>query len=380
VPRYSSRLSFDQIVNAITDRLAAHRAAGRSCVALTESNPTRVGLAADPAELRAALAVDAELYTPDARGLPEARAAIAAHEGLDPDSLLLTASTSEAYALLFKTFCDPGDAVLAPSPSYPLFEHLAGLEGVHLVPYPLLRADGWRIDRSGLDEALADEPHARLIIHVSPGNPTGVYLRRDELAELAARGLPVAVDEVFSAYHFADAPPADAVTCAAREATDGLVFSLGGLSKSAGLPQLKLGWLAAAGRHAREALLRLELVADAYLSVGTPVQRAAPRLLALGASTRAAIRARTRANLAALREALVARPDVSLLPAEAGWSATLRFPATESDEALALAALDRGVLVHPGYFFDFAGGPFLVVSLLPEPEIFRAGIAALLAG
>lgn len=357
---------------------------GAALLDLTESNPTRVGLPYPADALLQALAPpELARYEPAPRGLPSARAAVAARHGCAPDDVLLTASTSEAYSYLFKALCDPGDAVLAPQPSYPLFDYLAALEGVELVTYPLRYDGAWHIDLPALEQALAAAPRARAILVVSPNNPTGSYLTRDELARLAAlaaaRGLVLVADEVFAEYPADDAAAPARVTCLAAE-TPVLGFSLGGLSKSAGLPQLKLGWIVAGGPAADRAaaLERLELVADSYLSVATPVMLAAPRLLELGDRVRAAILARVRANRAWLHERLPRGGAVEPLPAEGGWTATLRFPATRTDEELALAALrDHDVVAHPGYFFDYPRGTYLIVSLLPEPDRFRAGIDTL---
>ena len=379
-PRFSSRLSWNTPENRLSLRIAERRAAGQSFVDLTESNPTRVGLGVDAAALRAVLApAGVEGYAPEPRGLHAARAALAAHEGGEPDDYLLTSSTSEAYALLFKLLCDPGDGALAPRPSYPLFDHLAGLEGVSLAPYPLVRDDDWHIDTHELERVL--EARTRALLVVNPMNPTGSFLDAATHATLDAlcadRGLALVSDQVFAGYPADDAPAPTRVTCAAAAARRALTFSLGGLSKSAGLPQLTLGGIRAGGpRDLREqAWRRLELVADAYLSVATPVQLALPALLGLGDAARAQILARVRKNRATLAGRVGGA--VTLLPAQAGWYALLRYPAVVSDEDLALAALDRGVLVHPGYFFDLEG-TFLVVSLLPASDDFARGLDALL--
>jgi hypothetical protein len=352
---------------------------------LTTSNPTAVGLAADEAELALALAAPgASRYTPDPRGLPEARSAVCAAEvGLDLDRLVLTASTSEAYGLLFKLLADPGDTVLVPRPSYPLFEHLAALEGVHVETYPLVREDAWRIDLAAFAARLAKAPYPRAVVLVNPGNPTGQYLGRAEAARLvelaAAHDVALISDEVFERYRLGDAPDSERVTRLAAWATASgapvVAFSLGGLSKALGLPQVKLGWIAVGGADAlaAECVARLELVNDAVLSLATPVQLALPALYQLGAGVRARILARVRQNRAALSAALAARPELTLLAAEAGWSAIVRYPqlGDRDDEALALTLLEEhGVLVHPGHFFDLDGGTFVVVSLLgPTPVL-----------
>lgn len=385
-PVFSSRLAWDAPPNALAVAAARARAAGRVLLDLTGSNPTAVGLAAPGDALAAALGDPrAARYEPQPFGLASARAAVAADyarrgAAVDPARIVLTASTSESYGLLLELLCDPGGRVAVPEPSYPLFEHLAGLAGVRPAPYRL-RFDGeWHVDFATVEAALDG---AGAAIAVSPNNPTGSFVRRKELVGLAercaARGAALVVDEVFADY--ALAPPAGGVRVAAAEALPALVFSLGGLSKSCGLPQLKLGWIAVSGPDAlaAAALARLELVCDARLSVGTPVQLALPRLFALGAGVRARIAARVAASLRAI-EAAVRGSAVSLLPVEAGWSAILRLPAVHSDEAWALALLERdGVLVQPGYLFDLELPACAVVSLLSPPEVLAEGLARIVA-
>jgi alanine-synthesizing transaminase len=405
-PRFSSRLAWERPENALAVLERARRAGGAPLFDLTESNPTRVGLPDLAAALREAFAAAAAgPYEPTPLGLPAARAAIAAELSANDattnaEQLVLTASSSESYAMLFKVLCDPGDAVLVPEPSYPLFEYLARLEGVEPVPYRLAFDGAWHLDFASLDEALArvgraatggPSSRARALVVVNPNNPTGSYIKRDELAPLAARceahGLAVISDEVFAPYPASTDPAvvaarAPALAAAPALTERALTFALGGLSKACGLPQLKLGWISVAGPPglAKEALERLELVADTYLSVGAPVQRAAPRLLALGADARRAIAARVAANRAALVRALPAGSPCTLLPTEGGWSAILRVPAARTDEEWALALLaDDGVVVHPGYFFDLRGGMFLVASLLPREEVFAEGARRLIA-
>ncbi len=359
--------------------MAARRAAGATLVDLTLSNPTRAGIPYAPNVASALARSDAVLrYDPEPFGLATARAAVSAlwrERGLDvpPERIALTASTSEAYAFAFKLLCDPGDQVLVPAPSYPLLEHLGALESVELVSYRLGYDGAWFIDVNEVRARVTER--TRAVVVVSPNNPTGTYLKRDELARLSALGLPLVSDEVFGDYAFGDdARRARSVL----EAESGLVLALDGLSKAAALPQMKLGWLTLGGAPGlvAEALARLEIALDAFLSPGTPVQRALPELLATRGVAAEAVRARTRANLAAVNAACRDSP-VSLLPVEGGWYAVLRFPATASDEEWALRALEVGVLVQPGYFFDFADEPHLVVSLLtPEPAL-AAGLRAL---
>jgi alanine-synthesizing transaminase len=353
------RLDFTQRENAISRALAAR---GEPYIDLTASNPTVAQLPIGPALLPAA-----PLYDPQPRGLFEAREAAASVHGVSPDRVLLCASTSEAYSWIFKLLCDPGDEVLVPQPCYPLFELLTALEGVRAVPYPL-RWDGeWHLDASLLQVS----KRTRAVLIVNPGNPTGAYLKRAEYEALARLGLPIVSDEVFSEFPWAPDPRRVATVATLEEAP---AFALSGLSKSCGLPQLKLGWIAASGPGWEKRLAGLELIADTYLSVSTPVQLAAPSLLANRRVFQEALRERLTANLQTLRAARSAGASWDVLPGEGGWSAILRVPSMPSEEEQVLRILDAGALVHPGYFFDFPGGAHLVLSLLPEPGDFARGV------
>ncbi len=367
------------------NRIAAARAAAAPPFDLTVSNPTACGIPY-PDGLLDTLADAAGLaYRPDPRGLEPARRAAAAEYrrfGVEvaPERLVLTASTSEAYAFLFKLLAEPGDAVLVPSPSYPLFEHLARVEGVEALPYHLNPELGWRPDL----DALAAAPTAvRAVVVVHPNNPTGSFVHPGDAAALerlaAARGWAVIADEVFLDYPLAGGDGSGRSFAGAEPA---LTFALGGLSKSVGLPQLKLAWIATGGPQllVEAALSRLEFIADTFLSVGTPVQLALPVLLREGTPVRAAILERCRANLAELQRAAAAAPEVSVLLPGGGWSAAVRVPAVVGEEELALELLEKdGVAVHPGYFFDFPSAGTLVLSLLPEPAAFSEGVRRLLA-
>ena len=354
---------------------------GRALIDLTESNPTRVLEAPD---LALAFAAAPTPYRPEPFGLPEARAALAAdlaHRGRGPsaDELLLTASTSEAYRYAFELLCDPGDRVLAPRPSYPLFEYLASLSGIELGSYALELETGFGIDLDSLAGAIDGRTRAVLVVH--PGNPTGAFLREEEWRALdalcAERGVAIVCDEVFLDYAFGSAGVGTLAGLDPRT----LTFVLSGLSKRCGLPQRKLGWMSVHGPAAavREAYARLELIADTFLSVGTPVQAALPELLRIGARLREALRARTRENRRALEAAIPREAPYAVLPSEGGWSALLRLPQRADEEAVAIALLGAGVVVQPGYFFDFPRGRFLALSLLPRPERFGEGIARLVA-
>ena len=376
---FSGRLNWTQRPNRLSALVAEKRQAGSEVLDLTESNPTRVGFAYPQAEILAAIADARALrYDPSARGLDTARQAVAGYyrgrgTEVQPDNILLTASTSEAYAYLFKLLANPGDEILAPRPSYPLFEFLAGLESVHIRQYPL-RYDGvWHVDFEALERAIT--PRTRGIVVVNPNNPTGSFLKRAELDRLdslaAERGLAILSDEVFRDYGFDE--EADRVSTLAGERR-ALTFSMSGLSKIAGLPQMKLGWIVAGGPASEQALDALELIADTYLSVAMPVQVALPRLLELSGGILEQLRRRTASNLARLRAA-VHGSAATLLRTEGGWYAVLQVPRTRSEEEWTLQLLDEhGVLVQPGFFFDFESEAFLVLSLLPEPATFAEGI------
>lgn len=383
---FSSRIPATLAPNRLASARERLEREGVPLIDLTESNPTRAALQY-PDTLLAPLASPAGLiYTPQPFGLPWAREAAAGEyrrHGIEVESsrVVLTASTSEAYSVLFKLLCDPGDEVLVPAPSYPLVDHLTRLDAVRMATYPLEYHGRWSIDVAALQRAATRR--TRAVIVVNPNNPTGSILTRGEVSRLAAfcatRGLALIGDEVFADYTLA--PPADAAdgVLSQREA---LTFSLGGLSKAIGLPQLKLAWIAAGGPAALvdEAFARLELVCDTYLSVATPVQTALPDLLVAGAAIRQQIAARVEANYAALRASATAHPACDVLPVEGGWYAVIQVPAIQSEETLALALLERDhVVVHPGFFFDFPGEAFVVISLLPPADDFARGVERVFA-
>jgi hypothetical protein len=380
---FSRRTAWSVVPNRIAAALEERHRLGKPVLDLTETNPTKVGLVMPEAEIRAALADTRFLqYEPTPFGDAAARAAVSAFHGaaIPSEHVVLTASTSEAYALLFKVLGDPGDRLLVPVPSYPLFEYLAGLENVETVPYPCLwEGDGWFVDFAALRAQLDDRTRALLV--VSPSNPTGAMLRRDEADQLLAlcrdRGLALICDEVFGDHVFTDAP-SRVRSLAGRE--EALVFVLGGLSKSCLLPQLKAAWIAASGPAdlLTAALARLEVVADTYLSVNTPIQLALPRLLALRDVIRPLVMARLTANRTTL-EWVLQGSAATALPLDGGWSAVVRVPREPGEEERVLRLLARhGLRVHPGFFFDFPTEAFLVVSLLgPEKEFIQgAGILA----
>jgi aspartate/methionine/tyrosine aminotransferase len=362
--------------------------AGARILDLTESNPTRAGFDYPSEEIIGELVqAPAMLYEPAPRGLPIAREAVAGYYAergfdVDPERIHLTASTSEAYSFLFKLLADQGESVLVPQPSYPLFEFLAALEGVELRPYELqyVHTSGWSIDFDSVEKAIA--PNTRAIILVSPNNPTGSFTRLAEVERLnaicARHDLALIADEVFGDYGFED----DRHRAESMVLNDSaLTFVMSGLSKILALPQMKLGWIVTNGpaRLREEAIERLDFIADTFLSVSAPVQHAAPAWLRLRRSMQAQILDRVRANLNWLRNVTEDSPLRSL-NVEGGWYATLEMPRQFTEEEWVMALLEKGdVLTHPGYFFDFPREAFLVLSLLPRPEIFREAVIRILA-
>jgi alanine-synthesizing transaminase len=376
---FSSRLPWDLQPNPLTAALEAKRAAGTPLFDLTESNPTAsAGLEYPRAILDSLADPEALRYQPAPRGLLSARQAVShyyAERGREvpPARILLTASTSEAYAYLFKLLTDPGDQILTPRPSYPLFEFLAAMESVEPRQYSLRYDGSWHLDFGSLERAIT--ARTRAIVVVNPNNPTGSFLKPDEIDRLdalaAAHGIAILSDEVFSDYAFGPTSPPP-------EYSRSLAFSMSGLSKLAGLPQMKLGWIVAQGPDHPAALDRLELIADTYLSVSTPVQLALPNLLASSAAVRTQIQQRTRENRAWLRTAL-AGSAAQVLTTEGGWSAVLQIPRIRTEEEWALHLLiHHDVLVQPGFFFDFEAEAFLVVSLLTPEPAFNEGIRRVL--
>lgn len=378
-PVFSQRTSPDRTPNTLSSLLSRLKAEGRQILDLTPSNPTHCGIPY-PENPLAALANERGLrYHPSALGDTAARTAIAEvwrEQGviLEPQQILLTSSTSEAYSFLFKLLANPGEEVLIPEPSYPLFEHLARLDAVVLKPYRLAYDGAWHIDLNSVCQAVTERTRALLVVH--PNNPTGNYLKLEEFKVLTALGLPIISDEVFSTYPLMVDPTR---VSSALTTDETVIFGLGGLSKLAGLPQLKAGWIGVQGppRLVEEAIDRLELIADTYLSVSTPVQLALPELLARRHVTETGIRERTRMNLERLQKAC-ADTAATVLRAEGGWYAVVRLPLLD-DYDWAVRLLDQeSVLVQPGWFYDFQEEGYVIVSLLTPPEVLSEGIQRIL--
>ncbi len=372
---FSSRLQWSLDPNPVSKLLTAKLAAGEKILDLTESNPSDAEFDFPEQQILEALGDPRSLrYTPVPAGLPSAREAVSAYYAgqVDPDRILLTTSTSEAYAYLFKLLTDPGENILIPRPSYPLFEFLAGMELVDTVPYSL--------DFEDLEDRV--NSGTRAIVVVNPNNPTGTFIKQQQLTRLVSfcrdHELAIISDEVFADYGFGEDPARVPSLSSVQEV---LTFCLSGLSKVAGLPQLKLGWIAVSGppEMRRAAIERLELVADTYLSVSTPVQWAAPKLLKLSRGIRVQIAGRTAANLGELRSALGDRSPFRLMEPEGGWCAVLEVPRIRTEEEWLLELLEKdNVLVQPGFFYDFEREAFLVLSLLTPPSVFLPGIERLL--
>jgi len=364
----------------------AHRlrlASGKPIADLTASNPTRCGFHFDPALLSALVNPQALDYDPQPRGLPSAREAVCGYYAdhgvsLTPEQIILTTSTSEAYSFLFRLLADAGSEILVAQPGYPLFDFLAMLDDVRLKATALVYDHGWQIDAEGIRRAIT--PRTRAIVLVHPNNPTGHFTKPWEAEELARLcrefDLALIVDEVFLDYSFAKSVSGPAKSFAAG--LEGVpVFVVSGLSKIAGLPQMKAAWIVAAGPQAASALERLEVIADTFLSMNAPVQYALPAWLRGRESIQRQIRARVAANLSELDQQLTRLPEVNRLEVEGGWYAVLRIPALGPDEQTVLALLERGVWIHPGYFFGMADSGWLVVSLLAAEAEFSRGVAGL---
>ena len=381
--RFSERTNWNTEESELARAHRLRAEAGEPIADLTASNPTRCGFAYDPQLLAALMNPDALDYDPQPRGLLRARQAVcdyyASHRvSLKPEQITLTTSTSEAYSFLFRLLCDAGSEILVPQPGYPLFDFLAVLDDVRIKPVPFVYDHGWQIDPESFRRAIT--PLTRAIVLVHPNNPTGHFTKPWEAKELAQIcrefDLALIVDEVFLDYEFPGSFSGKPVSFAAG--IEGVpVFVVSGLSKIAGLPQMKAAWIVAAGPEALAAQERLEVIADTFLSMNAPVQCALTAWLKGREAIQQQIRGRTAANLAELDRQLSRLPEVSRLEVEGGWYAILRIPALQPDERTVLALLERGVWVHPGYFFGMPPSGWLVVSLLGPVAEFNRGVSAL---
>jgi len=383
---FSHRTDWPLTPNAFTRALEKARVTGKEVLDLTVSNPTEAGIRLDAEVVLGALTnPDAMRYEPQPRGLLETRKAVCRYYreshgvfDLDPERIVLTTSTSEAYSYVFRLLCNPGDQVLVPKPSYPLFEFLADLSDVRLVPYPLIYDHGWQIDFDSLYKALTPQTRAAILVH--PNNPTGSYVSMEETSALNAFGrshdLALIVDEVFLDYAHDGAPRPSFVSNSGA-----LTFTLSGLSKISALPQMKLAWIVTSGLGdlAAQAGARLEIISDTFLSMNAPIQLAAAVMLDQRKQVQPLLLDRLHVNLGELDRQLASTPSCTRLNVEGGWYAVVRVPAVQSDEDLAIDLLRKmAVAVHPGHFYDFAGEGHLVLSLITEPHIFQEGVSRLL--
>lgn len=387
---FAARTNWTLEENAYTLALRRHQQSGRELLDLTASNPTTCGFQYDESAILGALQDSAALrYDPQPKGLPSARAAVARYYAeigatVDPERLILTTGTSEAYSFLFRLFCEPGDEVLVAHPSYPLFDFLASIQDVRLRPFPLRYDHGWEIDFGELENCIGAWTRAILLVH--PNNPTGNFVSAREAEKLNAlcvqHHLALVVDEVFLDYRLkSTGAPAECHGTFAQNAA-ALTFILSGLSKISALPQMKAGWIVSSGPEhmVRDAVARLEVIADTYLSLNSPIQQALPALLDQRKSLQPQLLSRIQSNLAALDAQLAKQQLITRLEFTGGWYVVLRVPAVQSDEDLAVELLDRcAVAVHPGHFYEFSGEGFLVVSLLTQGDRFEEGIRRVLA-
>jgi aspartate/methionine/tyrosine aminotransferase len=376
---FSDRSNWKLDVNRLSRALAEHRGSGKAFIDLTVSNPTACGFDYDGEAIWKALSNPAALtYEPDPRGLGPARKAVAeyylrhgAHVRFE--DIILTTSTSESYSFVFRVLCDPGDELLIPSPSYPLFEFLAGIQDVKLVRYPLVYDYGWQIDFHALEQAITRRARGVIVVH--PNNPTGHFTRPPEATRLneicSARQMAVIADEVFLDFVLGKNRPA---TFAAN--SQALTFTMSGLSKISGLPQMKSAWLCGSGpgELKAQALARLELIADTYLSMNAPVQLAIPVFMEQRHEFQRQSIERIRKNLRELDRQLAAQKTCGRLEVEGGWYVVLRVPAVRSDEDVAIKLLtEKSVYVHPGHFYDFPSDGYLVLSLITPEKDFAEG-------
>jgi alanine-synthesizing transaminase len=381
---FASRTDWNLRPNRLAQALERQKSSGRQLLDLTASNPTECGFKYDAAAIVRALCHPASLqYHPDPRGLRAARVAVSEYYAacgnqVDPADIFLTVSTSEAYSFVFRLLCNTGDELLIPTPSYPLFDFLAEVNDVKLIRYPLFYDHGWHIDLHGLEQAIT--PRTRGVIVVHPNNPTGHYTKQEETERLSrictAHEAALIADEVFLDFSLSAATePSFAASTAA------LTFTMSGISKISGLPQMKFAWLSVNGPDdaKKEAVARLEMISDTYLSMNAPMQLAAPALLRQREGFQRQVMARIRRNLDELDSQLAAQSHASRLKVEGGWYAVLRVPATRNDEDLAIELLEEhDVYVHPGHFYGFPGDGYLVVSLIAQEEEFAEAIRRVL--
>jgi alanine-synthesizing transaminase len=387
---FAKRTNWNLAPNEWAEALAKHRAAGKPLIDLTVSNPTECGFTYESEVILEALRNPAALkYEPNAKGLEVAREAVVQYyadrgDRMGVDDIILTTSTSEAYSFIFRLLCNAGDEVLVPAPSYPLLGFLADIQDVSLVRYPLFYDHGWHIDMHELERAIT--PRTRAVVVINPNNPTGNYCRPNEMRRLGeicgSRGLPLVADEVFLDFAL-DGERRASFVGNAETGAEALTFTMSGISKICGLPQMKVAWLAVGGPAGlkSEALARLEVITDTYLSMNAPLQLALSALLGTRHGFQAQLLQRARANLAELDRQVEAGAIAERLALEGGWNAVVRWRAPRGNPSHRDAEIERmlarGLLVHPGHFYDFAADGHLVLSLLVRGTDFARGLATL---
>ncbi len=400
---FADRTNWNLTPNRLSEALAQHLSAGKRIFDLSASNPTEGGFEYNGETILHALCDETALtYVPDPKGLLRARQAVAEYyagrgDEVSVENIILTTSTSEAYSFVFRTLCNPGDELLVPAPSYPLFGFLADIHDLRLVQYQLLYDYGWQIDFHAVEQAIT--PRTRGVIVVNPNNPTGHFVKPEDLATLneicSTRGMAVVADEVFLDFAYGESSARREVAKNSRPRgtatrkpaslavnTGALTFTMSGLSKISGLPQMKAAWLVTSGPEElkTKALERLEVIADTYLSMNAPVQLALPELLQQRHGFQKQVMTRVRRNVAELDRQLTQKKSCSRLEIEGGWYAVLRVPATRSDDDLAVELLTtKGIYVHPGHFYDFPNAGYLIVSLIMQEREFTEGIRLLLS-
>jgi alanine-synthesizing transaminase len=376
---FAARTNWNLTPNPLAEALERHKSSGRPLLDLSASNPTECGFKYDaPAIMRSLCAPASLQYHADPKGLKSARQSVSDYysvhnEQVSVDDIILTASTSEAYSFIFRLLCNPGDELLIPTPGYPLFDFLADVNDVKLTRYPLFYDHGWHIDLHALKQSIT--PRTRGVIVVHPNNPTGHFTKPGETAQLnqicSDAQMAIIADEVFLDFSLGEAHKSFVANAGA------LTFTMSGISKISGLPQMKFSWMAVSGAEEakREALARLEMIADTYLSLNAPIQLAAPTLLQQRAAFQQQLIVRVRTNIDELDSQLAGNNHLSRLVVEGGWYAVLRIPATRTDEELAIELLEKhDVYLHPGHFYDFPGEEYLVVSLITREQDFSEGV------
>jgi len=390
---FSKRTEWELTSNKLMSCLEKVRGEDEKIIDLTESNPTHCDFEYPQERILEGFLNPKNMdYRPSAQGLLDARQAICrcywdrGYE-IKPEQIFVTSSTSEAYSFLFRLLTNPGDHVLFPRPSYPLFEFLVDLNDIDMDTYPLIYNKNesqdkhtWQIDFDRFRAAFY--PNTKAVVLVNPNNPTGSFIKRDELSAIAEfcmdKNMSIISDEVFWDYSLSEN---NHEFISAVDNKKCLTFVLGGVSKCLALPQMKVSWIILNGPEelVKEAYNRLEVIADTYLSVNTPAQNALQQWLTLHSMIKGEVVKRLEANYAFVKEAIQKTPSCSCLNAEGGWYVIVKLPNCYSEEHWAMELLTKEhVFVHPGYFFDFYDEPYIVLSLLTPEAEFKEGVGRII--